>query len=294
MGEHRLRDLNRPETVFQLLHPDLPADFPPLKSLDYLPTNLPLQLTSFIGRETEIDAVKGLLAKTKLLTLTGSGGCGKTRLALQVAADLIESFSDGIWLVELAALSDPALVPQQVATVLKLREEPGRTLLQTISDSLQSKALLLLLDNCEHLLSACATLSDTLLKSCPQVRLLATGREALGLLGEQVYRVPSLFVPDPQQLPREEKELATIVSEYEAVHLFVERARLQDLEFVLTRHNAEPVASVCHRLDGIPLAIELAAARVRSLSVEEINTRLEDRFRLLTGAVARRCLVSRP
>ena len=283
LGSHRLKDLQLSEHIFQLVSPDLPAEFPQLRSLQAFANNLPVQLASFIGREHEMEEVKSLLDRTRLLTLTGSGGCGKTRLALHVAAEVLERYPHGVWLVELAALSEPALVPQTVATVLGLREEPGRTLTQTLTDYLIAKSVLLLLDNCEHLLPACASLADTLLKACLQVRLLATSREALGLMGEQVYRVPSLFAPDPQQLPREEKALAALVSEYEAVRLFVERARLQSLEFVLTRHNAEPVASVCHRLDGIPLAIELAAARVRSLSVEDINARLDSRFRLLTG-----------
>ena len=250
---------------------------------DALPTNLPALWTSFIGREKEIAAVHSLLAQTRLLTLTGSGGCGKTRLALQAAADRIEDYPDGVWLVELASLSDPALVVQAVAATMGVREEPGNTLLQTVTHALRSRRLLLMLDNCEHLLTACARLAETLLRNCPHLQLLATSRESLGLAGEQVYRVPSLPAPDPAQLPRNEKEIATIVSEYDAVRLFVERARLHMPEFLLTPQNAPVVASVCHRLDGIPLAIELAAGRTPVLSVEEINARLEDRFRLLTG-----------
>ena len=283
LGSHRLKDLQLPEHVYQLLHPDLPADFPPLKSLQAYANNLPVQLTSFIGRETEITQIKRLLTESRLLTLTGSGGCGKTRLALQVAADWIEVYADGVWLVELAAISDPALVPQQVVTVLGLREEPGRTLTQTLTDYLHSKSVLVLLDNCEHLLLACASLSDTLLKVCPNLRILATSREGLGLLGEQVYRVPSLLAPDPERLPEEAKDRTSLVAEYDSVRLFVERARLQRLEFDLTTRNAGPVASVCSRLDGIPLAIELAAARVKVLTVEEIEVGLANRFELLTG-----------
>jgi len=283
MGSHRLKDLQQPEHVFQLIAPDLPAEFPPLRSLQAFANNLPNQLTSFIGRDKEIEAVKSLLAKSRLLTLTGSGGCGKTRLALQVAADLIEEFADGVWLVELAALSDPSLLPQAVASALGVREEPGRALQQTLSDYLMQKQMLLLMDNCEHLLQACADLAQTLLKQCPHLSLLTTSREALRVAGEQVYRVPSLLAPDPTQLPKEEKELAAVVSEYEAPNLFVERASLQKADFTLTNQNAFAVAWVCHRLDGIPLAIELAAARVSALTVEEINTRLEHRFRLLRG-----------
>ena len=283
LGQHRLRDLSRPEQIFQLLHPALPADFPPLKSLGVLPTNLPVQLTSFIGREKEIAQVKGLLAGTHLLTLTGSGGCGKTRLGLQVAADLIEAYPDGVWLVELAALSDPTLVPQALASVLELREEPGRSLSETVKAYLLPKSALLVLDNCEHLHAACAHLTHTLLTACPQVRILATSREALGCTGEQNFRVPSLLSPDPKQLPTQEKDLPAVVGEYEAVRLFVERARLQKPEFVLTEENAPAVALICHRVDGIPLAIELAAARIRSLTPTQIAARLNHFFRFLTG-----------
>ena len=278
LGEHRLRDLNRPEQVFQLLHPDLPAEFPPLKSPDHLPNNLPRQLTSFIGREKAIAEVTVLLAKTHLLTLTGSGGCGKTRLALQVAAGVLDQYPAGVWLVELAALSDPALVPQTVAAALGLSEQAGKTFVQTLAEFLASKRLLLVLDNCEHLLSACVHLSDALLRACPHLTILASSREGLGIAGEQTYRVPSLALPDPKQSMTLEQ-----VSHYEAVRLFIERAVSNKADFMVTNASAPALASVCHRLDGIPLAIELAAARVRSLSVEEINTHLDNRFRLLTG-----------
>jgi len=254
---------------------DLPGGLPP--------SNLPVLWTSFIGRETEREEVESLLAQTRLLSLTGSGGCGKTRLALQVASEALEDYPDGVWLVELASLSDADLVVQEVASAVGAREEPGCALLQTLTEHLRPKHLLLLLDNCEHLLPACARLAETLLKHCPHVKVLATSREALRLPGEQVYRVPSLPAPDPAQLPQQEKEIAAIVSEYDAVRLFVERARLQKPAFTLTPQNAPVVASVCHRLDGIPLAIELAAGRAPVLSVEEIHARLEDRFRLLAG-----------
>jgi predicted ATPase/class 3 adenylate cyclase len=280
LGEHRLRDLSRPETVFQLRHPDLPAGFSPLNSLDNpaLPNNLPLQLTSFVGREKEIAEVKTLLEKTRLLTLTGSGGCGKTRLSLQVAADMLEQYPDGVLLVELAPLSDPALVPQTVALALGLTEQTGKTFVQTLTNCLKSKRLLLVLDNCEHLLPACAQLCDVLLRSCPNLTILASSREGLGIAGELTYRVPSLALPDPKQRPSLEQ-----VSQYEAVRLFIERAQFHQPAFMVTNQSAPALAAICHHLDGIPLAIELAAARVRSLSVEEINTRLDNRFRLLTG-----------
>ena len=278
LGEHRLRDLSHPETVFQLLHPVLPADFPPLKSLDSLPNNLPRQLTSFVGREKEIEEVKALLARTRLLTLTGSGGSGKTRLALQVAADLLDAFPEGVWVAELAPLADPTLVTQTVATALGIHEQAGQNLLQTVTDYLKSRTLLLLLDNCEHLLSACVQLAASLLRSCPQVKVLATSREALGIAGEQTYRVPSLSLPDLKQTLTVETLLQS-----EAVRLFTERALLVQSDFVVRPHSVVALGQLCSRLDGIPLAIELAAARVRSLSVEEINARLDSRFRLLTG-----------
>ena len=280
MGEHRLKDLGRPEHVYQLLHPTLLSEFPPLKTLDNpdLPNNLPQQVTSFIGREKDIEGVKSLLDKTRLLMLTGSGGCGKTRLSLQVAAEVLENFPDGVWLVELAPLSDPALVPQAVASVLGLREATDKPILQTLVDYLKGSRLLLLLDNCEHVLDACAHLASVLLKNCPQVRLLASSREAMGIAGEQTYRIPSLSLPDTRQ-----KHTAESVSQFEAVRLFIERALSVHSQFEITNANAPALAQLCARLDGIPLAIELSAARVRSLSVEEINARLDNRFRLLTG-----------
>jgi len=283
MGLHRLKDLQRPERVYQMLHPDLPADFPPLKSLDCLPTNLPVQLTSFIGREQEMAEVKRLLSATRLLTLTGTGGCGKTRLALQVGAEVLERFQDGVWLVELASLSDPSLVAQAAVSALGLREEPGRPLMQTLTDALQSRSLLLILDNCEHLVLECARLAETLLRRCPRLTILATSREALNVVGELAWRVSSLPVPPAEDMPSEEKDLVAALTEWDAVRLFVERALFTRPDFRPTRQNARVIAQICRRLDGIPLAIELAAARVRALSVEQIAARLDDRFRLLTG-----------
>ena len=280
LGTHRLKDLQRPEQVFQLLHPDLPDIFPPLKSLDNpdLPNNLPQQVTSFIGREKEIDGVKTLLDKTRVLTLTGGGGTGKTRLSLQAAAEVLENYPDGVWFIELAPLTDPSLVAQGVTQVLNVAEEPGKPLMQTLTAALKSQRLLLVLDNCEHLLSACAHLVDALIHACPGVRVLASSREGLGIAGEMVYRVPSLSLPDLKQTAT-----PASLSMYEAVRLFVERAMAALPTFTVTNASASALASLCHRLDGIPLAIELAAARVRSLSVEEINNKLDNRFRLLTG-----------
>jgi len=280
LGEHRLKDLGRPESIYQLFHPALPSRFPPISSLDNpeLKHNLPQQVTSFVGREKQIIEVKALLKKTRLLTLTGSGGSGKTRLALQVAADLLDTSGDGVWLVELAALTDPELVPQLLASTFGVSEEPGQSLTQSLVEWLKTKRLFLVLDNCEHLLSACATLVDTLLRHCHYLSILATSREGLGISGETTYRVPSLALPDPKK-----PQTPASLSLYESVRLFVERAVQVRTDFTITNENAPALAAICHRLDGIPLAIELAAARVRSLSVEEVNQRLDQRFRLLTG-----------
>jgi predicted ATPase/class 3 adenylate cyclase len=277
LGEHRLKDLTRPEHVFQLNGSGLPIDFPPLRSLNTLPNNLPLQLTTFIGREREMVEAKRLLAETRLLTLTGPGGTGKSRLSIQLAADVLEAFPAGVWLVELAPLSDPALVPYTVASVLGVREQPDRPLVDTLIDYLHTKALLLILDNCEHLIDACALLATTLLSACPDLKILPSSREALGVSGEIAYRVPSLSLPDVHAAtPR------TLIQS-EAVRLFVERAQATQPGFALTTQNMAVVAQICQRLDGIPLALELAAARLRLFTVEQIATRLDDRFRLLTG-----------
>jgi non-specific serine/threonine protein kinase len=242
------------------------------------PNNLPVPLTSFIGRERELTQVKGFLSATRLLTLTGAGGAGKTRLALQVAAEALEDFADGVWLIDLALRADPALVPQTVAAVLSVSEQLGRPLTDTLADYLRHKSLLLVLDNCEHLQTASATLATVLLRGCRHLRILATSRIPLGVPGETLWRVPSLSLPDPNRLPSLDQ-----IQQYEAVRLFVERARGGQLTFALSSDNAPVVVQICQRLDGIPLAIELAAARTRVLAVEQIAARLDDRFRLLTG-----------
>jgi predicted ATPase/DNA-binding CsgD family transcriptional regulator len=237
--------------------------------------NLPLELSSFVGREREVAEVKDRLTDTRLLTLTGPGGCGKTRLAL-VASELAEDFEDGAWWVALASLSDPTLVPQAVASSLGVREVPGRSLTEVLKERLKSEHLLLVLDNCEHLIDACAELVDSLLRACPSLRILATSREALGIAGETSWLVPSLSLPDPGDPPSIEQS-----ARYEAIRLFVERARAVASHFEMTEENALAVARVCERLEGIPLAIELAAARTRVLSVEQIASRLDNSFRLL-------------
>jgi len=240
--------------------------------------NLPFQLTSLVGRQREIAEVGHLLTDNRLLTLTGPGGSGKTRLALAVASEMVEEYEDGAWLVDLAPLSDPDLVIQALAPVLGAREAPGSPLTETLSDHLLSRTMLLVLDNCEHLIGACASLAETLLRHCPNLRVLATSREALDVLGESIFAVPPLSLPDPRNLPAVES-----LSHYEAAKLFVDRAEAVKPDFALTEGNWLAVAQVCHRLDGMPLALELAAARARALSVEQISERLNDSFRLLTG-----------
>ena len=280
LGQHRLKDLGQLETVFQLVSPGLPDDFPPLRSLNNpdLPNNLPQLTTSLIGREKEVEEVKKLVDTNSLVTLTGSGGCGKTRLSVQVAAEMLDGEGDGVWLVELASLNDPALVPQAVANVLGVKEEAGKPLIQSLVEWLKKKQLLIVLDNCEHLLDECAKLADSIIRACHGIKILASSRESLGITGEQSYRVPSLETPDPKQSYTVER-----LSQYASAQLFLDRARMARPDFEITNANAPALVSLCHHLDGIPLAIELAAARVRSLSVEEINGRLQDRFRFLTG-----------
>ena len=278
LGEHRLRDLARPERVFQLLHPDLPASFPSIRSLDAFAHNLPVQVTSFIGRKRDLEAVGELAPQTRLLTLTGVAGSGKTRLALQAAAELVSVFRDGVWLVELGALNDGALIDVEVAATLGVEQLPGRAMQASLIEYLRARHTLLVLDNCEHLLDTAVPMLDALLRSCPQLQVMATSREALGMAGEVLYLVPSLSVPPPG----EESDLKTL-DEHEAVRLFVDRAAAVRPGFSLTAANSAAVADISRRLDGIPLAIELAASRIRAMSAEQLADRLDDRFALLTG-----------
>lgn len=278
LGHHRLKDLQQPERVWQLAHPDLPGGFPPLRSLNFLRHNLPIQLTSFIGRDRELAEAQSQLASGKLLTMTGPGGCGKTRLALQVGAELLDAVEDGVWLVELAAIGDDSRILQAIASAVGVREEADRALLQTLVEWLRTRRLLLMLDNCEHLLDSAARVVEQVLRSCPGVRILATSRAALNVYGEKVLRVRSLPVPDPNQ-----RASVQALMEVPSVRLFVDRASSSRAGFSVPDASARTLATVCHQLDGIPLALELAAARLRSMPLEQLEQRLSDRFRLLTG-----------
>lgn len=278
LNEKRLKDLLRPEHLYQVNVEGLKTDFPPLKTLDSFLNNLPQQLTSFIGRENDITEVKQEIELHRLVTLTGSGGTGKTRLSLQVAADLLDQFQHGVWFIELAPLTDPDLIPQTILSTIGVQEQQGKLPLGVLKEYLSEKQALIVLDNCEHLISASARVVDTLLNAAPRLKVLASSREALGVKGEASYPVSSLSLPDIQHLPGVEQ-----LSQYEAVRLFIDRALLVAPHFVVDKDSAPFIAQVCHRLDGIPLAIELAAARVKVLSVDQISQRLDDRFRLLTG-----------
>ncbi len=254
------------------------SDATPLHTITGHSNNLPGEATSFVGRNDETEEIMGLLDSSRLVTLTGPGGCGKTRLSLHVAARLLSDFIEGVWFVELATLADPALVPQTVASALRVREESGRPLTDALVEYLQARRTLIVFDNCEHVVEACAELATLLLRACPSVKMLATSQEALGAPGEIVWAVPPLSLPDPAQALT-----ADDIAQSEAARLFVERAKLSSPRFDLTEQNAGAVARICRSLDGIPLAIELAAARVKMLSVEQIAERLDDRFKLLTG-----------
>jgi predicted ATPase/class 3 adenylate cyclase/DNA-binding CsgD family transcriptional regulator len=278
LGAHRLKDLGRPEQVFQVAHPGLRREFPPLRSLDAIPNNLPVHLTSFIGRDAELTDVARLAGQYRLVTLTGSGGVGKTRLAARVAAELAATHPDGAWWVELAPLSDPDLVTEALLLVLRAADAPGSSALQRLTAHLATREVLVVLDNCEHLVDACAALTDAVLRNCPGVAVLATSREALGVEGEVTWKVPPLTLP-AKGVPCPVESLGS----YDAVRLFVDRAVKARPNFAVTNATAPVVAEICARLDGIPLAIELAAARARVLSPQQILTGLEDRFRLLTG-----------
>jgi predicted ATPase/class 3 adenylate cyclase len=277
LGEHRLKGIAPVERIFQLCHPDQISDFPPLKSLAIFKHNLPRQTSPFIGRKGELMEIVRLLKETPLLTLLGPGGTGKTRLMLQAAEEVIDDYPDGVWLIELAPVTDPDLVSERVAAALNVQEQPGRSLITTLTSNLRTKHLLLLFDNVEHLVCECAELAEHLLQHCPSINILVTGRESLFIEGETTLQIPSLSLP-PKGITTPE-----MIANSEAVQLFIARAQAIRPDYLVTPENSTAIVEIVHRLDGIPLALELAAARLRVMSVEQIAARLADRFRLLTG-----------
>ena len=279
LGVHRLKDMARPERVYQLCQPALPQGFPPLRSLDARPNSLPVQRTAFIGRARELDEVTRALGEQRLVTLTGSGGCGKTRLALQAGAELLGGFPDGVWFVDLAPLADGEAIPAKVAATLGVLQGPVLSPTDAIVAHLRDRRTLLIVDNCEHLSGEVALLVNRILDSCPTVFVLATSRQPLGVEGELIWRVPSLTLPAEVGA----SDIAAL-ADSEAVQLFVERASRVKAGFRVDNANRDAVGRICRSLDGIPLAIELAAARVRVLTPAQIAQGLSERFRLLTGA----------
>ncbi len=278
LGAHRLKDLTHPEQVYQLVAPGLQNEFPALRSLEALPNNLPLQITSFVGREIEILTITQTLAKHRLVTLVGAGGVGKTRLALQVGAELLDSYPDGVWLLEQASISDGDLIPSALASIFHVREAEHRSITEALVHALKMRRALIIFDNCEHVVESAARLIDTILRNCPHIRIIATTRQGLGIAGEAVHRVASLAVPEPSKDLTAEEAIR-----HGAVALFVERAIAATETFRLTDRNVYVVARLCQRLDGIALAIELAAPRLKALSVEQLEAKLSERFRILTG-----------
>ena len=278
MGQHLLRDLASPEQVYQVAAAGLAQIFPPLRSVNALPNNLPLMLTTFVGRERELDEIEGLLRNVRLLTLVGTGGVGKTRSAIQAAADVLDEMPDGAWFVDLAPVADASLIHAAVLGALGVREQAERPTLKTIVDHLKSRKTLLVLDNCEHVIDEAARTADAILRACENVKIVATSRESLRVDGEHVYQMPTLAVP-----PDGARLGADAALEFGAVALFAERAAAADSRFALTDDNVAIVSDICRRLDGIALAIELAAPRVKIFSVVQLADRLSERFRLLTG-----------
>ena len=281
LGVHRLKDLARAEQVFQLVAPGLRSDFPALRSLAAMPNNLPTEVTSFVGRDHEVAEVTALLHAHRLVTLVGSGGVGKTRTTLQVAANMLEGLRDGVWFVELAALTDGSLIPSAIANALGIELAMDEEPVAALVPALQGKTMLLVFDNCEHVIDAAATTIAAILQGAPHVNVLASSRQSLGITGEQTYRMPSLAVPN-------DADAASLGAEralgYGGIALFVDRARSADERFALSDATAPIVADIVRRIDGIPLAIELAASRVKVLNVRQIDTRLDERFRILRGA----------
>ncbi len=278
LGERRLKDVIQPIRLFQIVYPGLREDYPPLKTLDARPNNLPVQLTSFIGREEAIKDIKRMLSTSRLITIVGTGGAGKTRLSLQAGADMIDEFSNGVFLTELASVTDSSLIIQTVMNSLEIKEESGKSAEEILTGYLKDKELLLILDNCEHLINESSILAEMLLIKCPQLKIIATSREALNCAGEKIYSLSTLSHPDPSVNITPEQ-----LTNYEAVRLFIERALSVNINFRVNNDNAPALAEICSRLEGIPLAIELAAARTKILSLEKIHERLDNIFSFLTG-----------
>jgi predicted ATPase/class 3 adenylate cyclase len=277
LGQHQLRGLSGAEYIYQISTTDLQQEFPALRSQKKATDNLPTQLTSFVGRERELAEAKSRFENARLLTLIGPGGTGKTRLSIQIGSQLVINFKDGVWLVEFAPIYDPSLIMQTIASVFEIGEVPGIPLKTLVHDFLRGKHLLIIFDNCEHLVEPSAKIAEELLQVAQNIKIIASSREALGINGETVYRVPSLSLPDQAEVKKEP------AMQFESVQLFVERANAANRKFQLTDENASAVAQICARLDGIPLAIELAASRITVFSPEQIAKRLDDRFKLLTG-----------
>ena len=277
LGAHPLDDPLQPVSVHQIDVPDLPHEFPPLRATENRPTNLPRQPTALIGRDAELERLRALLSQNQLVTVTGTGGVGKTRITLEVGTRLLDRFPDGAWLVELAAISDATLVPGAVTTALHIDTSSAKTPLEAMVSRLKSQDLLLLLDNCEHVIDAVAAMVETLIAAAPKVRVLISSQEPLGIAGEQIFRLPSLGVPTETHVRSEE------ALQSGAIQLFIQRAKAADPRFDLDDRNASTIAAICRRLDGIPLAIEMAAARAPMLGVDRLAQKLDERFRVLTG-----------
>lgn len=277
-GKRRLKDIIIPEHIYQIISEGLLTDFAPLKSLDARQNNLPSSLSKFVGRRKEIEEIKKIFSNLRLITLTGMGGTGKTRLAIQLVSEMIDEFENGVWIIEFSPITDPDLIVKEISKILNLKEEPERDDLEVLKEYIKDKNILLIFDNCEHLLERCAVITETLLAFCPKLKIISTSREPFNIQGEIIYKIPPLSMPEKIRNKSFEE-----LSDYESVKLFLERANSVNANFLLTHDNIYDVAELCKKLDGIPLAIELAAKRINVLPVDKILARLDDRFKLLTG-----------